>query len=218
MRKERIGILVFVVGMLMVRSVGAQVRAIGLGEAFVGVADDASAVRWNPAGIPLLQRNEYAFSHSSDLFGIGLASSSVAVVAPIGDKHAVGFDFLRRGFDDGELSYKRYMATLSYGYRRGMVSLGVGGKYVYMDTGLDGHSLGKASGFGLDVGALFSPTSRLRLGVKVHDVTGTSVRYDTEVSEEIMPMGVVGGVSFEPLEGWILGVDVAVGAAMMFLV
>lgn len=209
MRKEWLRILVLVVGVLAIRSVQAQVRAIGLGGAFVGVADDASAVRWNPAGIPLLQRQEYAFSHSSDLFGVGLASSSGAAVVPIGDNHAVGFDYLHRGFDDGELSYKRDVVTLSYGIRiHSMVSLGVGGKYVRMDTGLDGRSLGKASGFGMDLGALFSPMQTLRLGVKVHDVTGTSVRYDTDVSEEIMPRGVVGGVSFEPLEGWTIGVDV----------
>ena len=208
MRKIWIGVLVFALGMLMAWHVEAQVRAIGLGETFVGIADDASAVCRNPAGIPLLQRQEYAFSYS-DLFGIGLKSSVLAGVLPIGDNHAVGFDYLHRGLDDGELSWKRDVVTLSYGYRiHNAVSLGVGGKYVRMEPGLDGRSMGKASGFGMDVGILFSPMRRLQLGVNIRDVTGTSVQHDSDVSEEVLPRGVVGGIAFEPLDGWLVGMDV----------
>lgn len=38
--------------------VGAGARAEGFGGAFIGVADDATAVVWNPAGLPQLQRAE----------------------------------------------------------------------------------------------------------------------------------------------------------------
>jgi tetratricopeptide (TPR) repeat protein len=208
MRKTWAGIFALVLGMLMGRSTEAQVRAIGLGEAFVGVADDAGAVHWNPAGIPLLQRQEYMFSYS-DLFGIGLVSSVLAGVVPVGDNHAVGFDYLHRGLDDGELSWNRNRVTFSYGYRiHNAVSFGVSGKYVLMEPGLDGRSMGKASGFGMDVGVLVSPMRGLRLGMTVHDVTGTSVRHDSDVLEEVLPRGLVGGIAFEPLDGWIVGMDV----------
>ncbi|MFN8587707.1 MAG: PorV/PorQ family protein [Candidatus Eisenbacteria bacterium] len=42
-------------------SIGA--RATGLGESFVAVANDPSAIFWNPAGLASLQRREAAFSH-----------------------------------------------------------------------------------------------------------------------------------------------------------
>lgn len=42
-------------------AVGA--RATGLGESFVAVANDPSAIFWNPAGLASLQRQEVAFSH-----------------------------------------------------------------------------------------------------------------------------------------------------------
>jgi hypothetical protein len=42
-------------------SVGA--RASGLGEAFVAVANDPSAIYWNPAGVASIQRNEVLLSH-----------------------------------------------------------------------------------------------------------------------------------------------------------
>ncbi|MBN1948776.1 MAG: hypothetical protein JW784_03460, partial [Candidatus Cloacimonetes bacterium] len=37
---------------------GAGARAAGMGGAFIGVADDATAIVWNPAGLTLLERPE----------------------------------------------------------------------------------------------------------------------------------------------------------------
>jgi len=41
--------------------VGAGVRSLGMGEAFVAVADDASAGSWNPAGLTQLEQREVSF-------------------------------------------------------------------------------------------------------------------------------------------------------------
>jgi len=38
-------------------------RSTGMGEAFVAIADDASAAYWNPAGIALLNRNQVIINH-----------------------------------------------------------------------------------------------------------------------------------------------------------
>jgi hypothetical protein len=43
--------------------IGIGARAIGLGEAYVAVANDPTAIYWNPAGLASMQRNEVAFSH-----------------------------------------------------------------------------------------------------------------------------------------------------------
>ena len=39
---------------------GVGVRAMGMGGAFVGVADDFTAMYWNPAGLAQMQRREVA--------------------------------------------------------------------------------------------------------------------------------------------------------------
>ena len=49
-------------------SAGARDRVFG--EAFVAIADDANAVRWNPAGITSLLQTEITFSHAN-LFTFG---------------------------------------------------------------------------------------------------------------------------------------------------
>jgi len=45
--------------------IGVGARAVGLGESFVAVANDPSAIYWNPAGLASVQRQEVAFSHVS---------------------------------------------------------------------------------------------------------------------------------------------------------
>ena len=43
--------------------IGIGARATGLGESFVAVANDPSAIYWNPAGLASLQRQEISLSH-----------------------------------------------------------------------------------------------------------------------------------------------------------
>lgn len=45
--------------------IGVGARAVGLGESFVAVANDPSAIYWNPAGLASLLRREVALSHVS---------------------------------------------------------------------------------------------------------------------------------------------------------
>lgn len=46
-------------------SYGAGARSLGMGKTFVGVADDASATYWNPAGLAQLKQNELTALHAS---------------------------------------------------------------------------------------------------------------------------------------------------------
>jgi len=43
--------------------IGVGARAVGLGESFVAVANDPSAIYWNPAGLASMQRQEIGISH-----------------------------------------------------------------------------------------------------------------------------------------------------------
>src|SRR5438477_13079260 len=40
-------------------------RAVGMGEAFTALADDSSALYWNPAGMSFVSQKEVSFMHSS---------------------------------------------------------------------------------------------------------------------------------------------------------
>ncbi|MBN1756088.1 conjugal transfer protein TraF, partial [bacterium] len=62
--------------MFQVPQLGAQeyltvgARPVGMGEAFVPLADDANALRWNPAGLDLFATNELTFSYTKLLWGL----------------------------------------------------------------------------------------------------------------------------------------------------
>jgi long-subunit fatty acid transport protein len=56
--------------------VGSGARAIGMGSAFIAVADDATAASWNPAGLTQLERPELSLVYSSKFFSEEFSSDS----------------------------------------------------------------------------------------------------------------------------------------------
>jgi hypothetical protein len=63
-------------------------KAAGMGNAFVSVVDNATAVYWNPAGIASLDRLQGSLSHSSWI--AGLSHDFIGIVIPVGDRSSLG--------------------------------------------------------------------------------------------------------------------------------
>jgi len=57
-------------------------RAIGMGGAFVAVADDPTAMYWNPSGVALLSKSETLFSHTRWIADISFDYAGVIVPLP----------------------------------------------------------------------------------------------------------------------------------------
>ncbi len=66
-------------------------RAIGMGGAFVGTADDATSLYWNPAGIARLQQREAMFNHTTWIADMSYDFAGVAL--PMGDFGTIGLSF-----------------------------------------------------------------------------------------------------------------------------
>jgi len=83
--------------------VGAGARALGMGGAFVALADDASATYWNPAGIVSIPSTELEAMHAEQ-FGSIINYDFVAVVFPLSSpnerKTALGVSIIRLAVDD----------------------------------------------------------------------------------------------------------------------
>ena len=54
-------------------------RAIGMGGAFVSIADDATSIYWNPAGMTKLAKSEIALNHNEWLAGINYDFASIVI-------------------------------------------------------------------------------------------------------------------------------------------
>ena len=46
-------------------------RPLGMGGAFIAVADDGNTITWNPAGLPRLRRKEFTSSYA-DLYAMNI--------------------------------------------------------------------------------------------------------------------------------------------------
>lgn len=55
---------------------GVGARAVGMGSAFVAVADDASAIYWNPAGVARLQDTMISINHTAWLADISFTQAA----------------------------------------------------------------------------------------------------------------------------------------------
>ncbi len=178
-----------------------------------GLADDASATFWNPSGLPTLQRQEVVFSYA-DRFGLDINSSYASYVFPLFERHAIGLGWVRESFGDTELSDALNVVNLTYGMQlHRSFSLGVGLKSVFQTIELDDVSLRNASGFGLDVGLVFTPKKppfdKLRFGVALQDIGGTKLQDDTtQFEEELLEQTIRGGVSVQPHPDVKLALDV----------
>jgi hypothetical protein len=124
--------------------IGVSARAIGMGEAFLGVADDASVLYYNPAGLSLLTQKEAMFTHIDYPAEINYEFAGLVLPAPQ-FAGTFGISFYMLGMDD--------MAVTGYNSRTGTFG-GTGQTFTAKD-----YALGFSYGAGL--------TDRFSLGLTV---------------------------------------------------
>ena len=87
---------------------GVGARALGMGSAFVAIADDATATYWNPAGLTKVKKHSFSAMYS-DTFSTGNGSwlsrglvnyNFVNYVYQIEDIGSLGLSWIRLGVDD----------------------------------------------------------------------------------------------------------------------
>jgi hypothetical protein len=164
---------------------GASARALGMGSAFVGVADDASALFWNPAGLSGLQGLELALHHNSALAGI--IQESAVLGLPLGalgglavSLNYIGYGSLE-GYDESGFATDPYSAD-RFGLGAGWglqllpgLSAGAGVKGTLQSVADASYST-----VALDLGLLYA-LDGLRLGLSLINV-GTPVAGYTQAA------------------------------------
>ncbi len=148
--------------------IGISARAVGMGEAFIGLVDDASAVYYNPAGLTQLESREVVLTHidypadiNYEFLGLAYPTPQIGGVCGLAFYMLDAGDMERReplkpGIGDiaitGEtFSAKDYALTLSYARNlTDRFSIGVTFKYLN-----ELYEEEMASGWGMDVGTLY---------------------------------------------------------------
>lgn len=152
-----------------------QARAAGMGGAFVGLSDDASAPLSNPAGSFQIRKRTLAATHR--IMTLDRRLNWVAFLLPVREEAAVGLSWINVSVgelyerdDRGELGQEisDYENTISFNFSRRMsekILLGLNIKYIQ-------HNLVNLSayGVGFDFGILVLPIQKLKLGFAVQNV------------------------------------------------
>ncbi len=191
--------------------IGAGARPLGMGGAFVAIADDASATYWNPAGLAQLDRIEIS-SMYNDQFGLDIDYSFISYTQPLGNQ-TVGLSWImlavgdipkvEQASEDGKPIVVGYIEDaenailLSYGRKiTEDIYAGANLKFISQFLGDD-----NSSGFGFDAGALYkTPIENLTLGLMLQDIA-SSVTWSTESEKtEDLPMLTKVGVSYKLLD------------------
>jgi hypothetical protein len=171
-------------------------RAIAMGGAFSSIAEDATALFWNPAGLARIGNQELLGGHASP-FGTGINDDFLSFVLPLSLDQVAGVDWYHSGFDDDELGFGENRVDLAYGLRvRPWISAGANVKYLTQNTSLDGLTVRHGRGFGVDLGVLASPREDLNLALVAQDLFGTSIEYFEGGSDVVYPRNIRAGVSY----------------------
>lgn len=193
-------------GEFLTHGVGA--RALGMGSAFVAVADDVTSGYWNPAGVADAEARSVHLMHS-ETFGGVVTYDTGAYVHPLAADAAVAVTFVRLAVDDipftGDFvsdeerivydeSLIRWesdseMAALITYARRPSERLRVGGNLKLIRKSIGNYS---CYGLGFDLGAKYDVTGSTTLGINLQDATTTFLVWDTKERERIMPTVKVG--------------------------
>ena len=190
---------------------GAGNRPLGLGGAYAAIANDASALMWNPGGLGLVERTEFQFSQAS-YYGLGMDEQYGSLVLPhwrLGTASITFRRFAVGGIErrdnrnvllDDDLSNSETEFSIGYGKNIGSV-WSIGGAVKLRRHSLAGYS---GSGIGVDAGILAHPLEflypnkgyarRLSLGLSVRNAIEPKIRLADEHVPD--PVGIRLGAAY----------------------
>ena len=188
---------------------GAGARALGMGNAYVALSLDATAVYWNPAGLAQVSPVREIHLQHAEQFGGSVNHDVFAARVPI-FKGGMGVGIVRAGVDaialtsledpnrpigpdnrpviTDEIGTTDYVFRIAYGRRiTDKLRLGAGVKLIRRDLGV-----GIGTGIGMDFGALYLPISTFRIGATLRDLTKTRIAFPDGITDRVSPSLLIG--------------------------
>jgi hypothetical protein len=178
-------------------SIGVGSKATSLGGAFTAVADNATAMYWNPAGLSFHNIREVYVNHSAWIADISF--DYVGLVVPLMNRHVVGVNITSVSMDEMEVtrygnentgetfSAINYAIGLAYATNlTDRFAFGLNAKYIQERI-----ADSRATGAAVDVGTLFTTPFGFRLGTSISNygpkmnMTGSDLLVAVDVNETI---------------------------------
>lgn len=182
--------------------IGIGARPLGMGGAFVAVADDTNAAAHNPAGLGYVESAAAGFTHVR-LYSGAVNYNYAGIVLPLKTAGAFGVNWGRLGEEGGIYSEN----SVAFSYSKMIIEpLSLGANLKMLNTSFDSDNIWvadnpyfantSASGFTLDLGVLLKPVPGLSIGL----VGGNLIPADISISEseeEKVPMDLRAGLAYK---------------------
>lgn len=179
---------------------GAGTRSMGMGKAFAGLADDASAIVYNPAGLAYQNPLQVTLQHVV-LFEDTMYDFA-AVTYPVSGVGTFGLGYIRLGSTGFDGRDENWNATGKFdiasqgvmlSYARDIVSwFGAGLNLKLVTEQVFDKS---AAGYGVDVGVIFIPADFVSVGISAMNVLPPGIRLSEAV--ETYPIILRFGTAFK---------------------
>ncbi len=190
-------------------SSGIGTRAKALGGSFTSIANDGSALFWNPSGTALLPSGQFYFSHNANFSGM-LSIDFLSFTKPLIGNSAISIAMLKEGVGNipifpelegtpeqrdttpsiqgngNPLGYFSESANIYYVNLSKQLSIGktkflLGGNFKYFNESLWGYS---GTGIGVDFGGILvlpeiSVPGTISLGMNIQNLSGTEILWNT---------------------------------------
>lgn len=228
------------------QDLGAGGRPLGMGHAFVGIADDANAIYYNPAGLINVGRIEFSFMWAPLFWGLTDGSKITdyygAYAQPLGKKSAIGAGWLGRnlvgpGYSEVmKMLYQENMFYISYALKvTENFAFGASIKiphHQYAEDEYTKNGINDAQatvgadktfangygkmGFGFDAGLLCNWTKKISVGVVLQDITSTNLALHSSGSDYV-PMNFKVGIGYKTPK-FLVFEDITTGADVAYRV
>jgi hypothetical protein len=179
-------------------------RPAGIGGAFVAVADDATGVVWNPAGLSFISQNQVS-AETSRLFE-STAINGLSFAFPGKRFPSFGLTILNLRSGDFEKTNELNeplgdfsesdMAFFLSASKNITPRFAIGANAKIVRHAVDEFD---ATGFGVDIGALYQVLPSLRLGVSLLNIGGPTL--SMRATDETYPAEFRGGLAFFFMDG-----------------
>ncbi len=164
-------------------NLGTSAKAVGMGNAFVAIADDPSGVFYNPAGLARLKGVQFSVMYDrASLYGYTLDEKPYvgfgSLVYPLSsNKGVLAFSGSRKASWTSQSQIVGHN-ILSVSYAR---SLGLASSFGLNAKVLSNSNVDKKSGFEVDLGFLFPISDGFSFGIAGENLLGTDMTPDTGV-------------------------------------
>ncbi len=179
-------------------SIGVGSRANGLGNAFVAIANDATAMYWNPAGISQINQMQLVANYTEWI--ADMSFSYVGMVFPMAEFGTFGVNTTYMNMGEMEVTTEAHPEGTGEMFSAGSYALGLS----YAKNLTDRFSLGAnvkyinesisnctSNGVALDIGTLFiTPFRDIRFGVSISNfgtkmnMTGDDLLVQKDIDEQ----------------------------------